>query len=170
MFHKADVLVVYKQLSSKAANNFMLRLRSRFGSKMIPSKFMKRDIKPFDQKNHILILAADQNPNISERSFWASFLSQKTAFMSGAELYTASNKTTSLFANIIKTKRGHYKFIITPIFDFSKPYQVGKITHLFIRNLESAIIANPENYLWSHRRWKHIYKNEYKKRWIGNIQ
>ncbi len=164
-----DIIVVYKLLRNQTANNFMLKLRRRFGSKMISSKNMKRDFKPFEQKQHILILAADQNPKIPERSFWTSFLSQKTAFLSGTELYTTSNKTTSFFANIIKVKRGHYKFVITPLFDFSKPYEIGIITHLFTQKLENAILANPENYLWSHKRWKHIYKNEYKKRWIGNL-
>lgn len=170
LLKNTDIVVVYKSLSNQTANNFMLKLRRRFGSKMISSKNMKRDIKSFEQKQHILILAADQNPNIPQKSFWASFLFQRTAFLSGTELYTTSNKTTSFFANIIKVKRGHYKFVITPLFDFSKPYQLGIITHLFTEKLENAILANPENYLWSHKRWKHLYKNEYKKRWISDLQ
>jgi KDO2-lipid IV(A) lauroyltransferase len=145
----------------------MFKIRSRFGSKMISSKNMKNEMDPFKDKQHVLILVADQNPNIPKRSFWTSFLSQPTAFISGSELYSASHKTPILFAKIIRESRGHYKFVLTPIFDFSEEYNVGKITNIFTKNLENAIVSNPENYLWSHKRWKHKYKNEYNKRWIN---
>jgi Kdo2-lipid IVA lauroyltransferase/acyltransferase len=163
---KLNILVVYKTLSNKTANNLILKLRSRFGSKMISSKFMKKEIVAFENKPHVLILAADQNPNIPQKSYWTSFLSQRTAFVSGVELYTANQKKKCLFANIIREKRGHYKIEITPIFDFSKPYNTGLITNIFTEKLQNAIVSNPENYLWSHKRWKHKYKNEYHKRWI----
>lgn len=168
-FKNNNIVVAYKPLRNQSFNNLMLKLRSRFGSKMVSSKNVKKEMEVFKDKQHVLILVSDQNPNIPERSFWTSFLSQKTAFLSGTELYTTSNTTTTFFANIIKVKRGHYKFVITPLFDFSKPYQLGIITHLYTEKLENAILANPENYLWSHKRWKHLYKNEYKKRWIGNL-
>lgn len=163
---KTNIIVTYKPLSSKSFNDMMFKLRSRFGSKMISSKNMKREMEAFANQQHVLILAADQNPNIPQKSFWTSFLSQRTAFLSGTELNTAHHKTPSLFANIIREKRGQYKFVLTPIFDFSEEYNIGLITTIFTKKLENAIIINPENYLWSHKRWKHIYKNEYNKRWI----
>jgi KDO2-lipid IV(A) lauroyltransferase len=164
---KTDVVVVYKPLRSQSANDLMLRIRSRFGSKMVASKNMKKEMVQFLDKQHILVLVADQNPKIPQKSFWTPFLSQRTAFLSGTELNTAHHKTPSLFANIIREKRGHYKFILEPIFDFSQPYKIGTITNIFTEKLENAIISNPENYLWSHKRWKHTYKNEYRKRWIN---
>lgn len=166
-FKNANIVVAYKPLRSKSFNNLMYKIRSRFGSKMISSKNMKKEIEVFKDKPHALILVADQNPNIPSRSFWTSFLSQPTAFMSGSELYSASTKTTILFAKIIRESRGHYKFVLTTIFDFSEDYNIGKITNIFTHKLEKAIVSNPENYLWSHKRWKHIYKNEYRNRWIN---
>ncbi|MFV8342540.1 lysophospholipid acyltransferase family protein [Flavobacterium sp. XS2P39] len=158
--------MVYKPLSSRSANDLMLKIRSRFGSKMVASKNMKKEMVKFSDKQHVLVLVADQNPKIPQKSFWTQFLSQRTAFLSGTELNTAHYKTPSLFANIIREKRGHYKFILEPIFDFSGPYKIGIITSIFTEKLEKAVMSNPENYLWSHKRWKHIYKNEYQKRWI----
>lgn len=165
-FKNINIAVAYKPLRNNSFNNLMLKIRSRFGSKMVSSKNMKYEMKPFVEQQHVLILVADQNPNKPIRSFWTSFLSQPTAFISGSELYTASHKTPTLFAKIIKVKRGHYKFVLTPIFDFSEEYNIGRITNIFTKKLENAISANPENYLWSHKRWKHKYKNEYKRRWI----
>lgn len=165
-FKNINIAVAYKPLRNNSFNNLMLKIRSRFGSKMVSSKNMKYEMKPFVEQQHVLILVADQNPNKPIRSFWTSFLSQPTAFISGSELYTASHKTPTLFAKIIRVKRGHYKFVLTPIFDFSEEYNIGRITNIFTKKLENAISANPENYLWSHKRWKHKYKNEYKRRWI----
>ncbi len=165
-FKNTNIAVAYKPLRNKSFNNLMLKIRSRFGSKMVSSKNLKYEMEPFAKQQHVLILVADQNPRVPKRSFWTSFLSQQTAFISGSELYTASNKTPTLFAKIIREKRGHYKFILTPIFDFSEEYSIGRVTSIFTKKLENAIKANPENYLWSHKRWKHKYKNEYYRRWI----
>jgi KDO2-lipid IV(A) lauroyltransferase len=163
---KTNVVAVYKPLRNRIANNLMLKIRSVFGSKMVSSKKMKKEMEVFSEKQHILLLMADQNPKVPQKSFWTLFLSRRTPFLSGTELNTAHHKTTSFFAKIIREKRGYYKIILEPLFDFSQPYKVGIITSLYTEKLENAIISNPENYLWSHRRWKHIYKTEYKKRWI----
>ena len=165
---KTDVVLVYKPLRSVTANNSMLKIRSRFGSKMVTSKNMKKEMEQFSKKQHILILVADQKPKIAQKSFWTIFLNQKTPFLNGTELYTAQKKTPTLYASIIRMSRGNYKFILDPLFNFSDPYSMGVITKKFAQKLETSILSNPTNYLWSHRRWKHIYKDEYNKRWLTN--
>ncbi|MBD0277952.1 MAG: lipid A biosynthesis acyltransferase, partial [Flavisolibacter sp.] len=37
----------------------------------------------------------------------------------------------------------------------------GELTKLYVRYLEKVMTANPEMWLWSHRRWKHEWKEEY---------
>lgn len=165
---QTNIVVAYKPITSKLFNDLMLKVRSRFGSKMISSRTMKKEMGEFTDKQHVLVVVADQNPNVPAKSFWTSFLSQLTAFISGTELYTASHKTPLLFAEIIREKRGLYRFVLTPVFDFKEHYKVGKITTLFTEKLENTIVNHPDNYLWSHKRWKHIYKNEYSKRFLEN--
>jgi KDO2-lipid IV(A) lauroyltransferase len=41
-------------------------------------------------------------------------------------------------------------------------YPEGGITKELIRLTEEAIIKKPSNYLWSHRRWKYEFKEEYR--------
>lgn len=160
------VVVAYKPLANKSFNNLMLRIRSRFGSRMVSSKNMKREMEAHNKDQHVLVLVADQNPKVPKKSFWTSFLSQPTAFTSGTELYTASHKTPLLFAELVREGRGQYKFVLSSIFNFTKPYKTGILTAMFTEKLENTIRSNPENYLWSHKRWKHIYSNEYAKRWF----
>lgn len=165
-----NIVVAYKPLRNRSFNNLMFKLRSRFGSKMVSSKNMKKEIEDLKVKEHILILVADQNPKTPDKSFWKSFLSRPTSFISGSELYSASKNAPTFFAKIIRLKRGKYKFDVSPIFNFDEEYHLGKITNIFTNKLEDAIIHNPENYLWSHKRWKHIYKEQYNKRWLSNIE
>ncbi|MGL2965914.1 lysophospholipid acyltransferase family protein [Flavobacterium sp. XGLA_31] len=162
----ARVVVAYKPLSNASFNTLMLRIRSRFGSKMVSSKNMKKEMAELGDQQHVLVLVADQNPKVPKKSFWTSFLSQRTAFTGGTELYTASHKTPLLFAELIRVERGHYKFVLTSIFNFTKPYKTGILTALFTEKLEHTIMSHPENYLWSHKRWKHSYTDEYSKRWF----
>ena len=42
----------------------------------------------------------------------------------------------------------------------------GEITRGFRDFLEKIIREEPHNYLWTHRRWKWDYKEEYSKNWI----
>jgi KDO2-lipid IV(A) lauroyltransferase len=36
-------------------------------------------------------------------------------------------------------------------------FKDGQLTTQFVKILEEKIKANPSNYLWSHRRWRHEY-------------
>lgn len=163
-FKSKNIVVAYKPLSSKSFNDLMLRIRSRFGSKMVASSNMKKEMETFTGQQHVLILVADQNPVVPKKSFWTSFLSQRTAFISGTELYSASHRTPTFFAEIVREARGQYKFALAPVFDFTKQYKTGIITTIFTEKLENTIKIHPENYLWSHKRWKHAYREEYHKR------
>ena len=163
---QANIVVVYKPIKSKSFNNLVLKMRSRFGSKMVAAKNLKKELKEMEEKPHILIAVADQNPSLPNKSFWTAFMAQRTAFISGTELYTASLKRPVFYANISKVKRGYYKFEVTPMFNFSQDYKMGQITTSFAYNLEKAIKASPTNYLWSHKRWKHQYNDSYKNRWF----
>jgi KDO2-lipid IV(A) lauroyltransferase len=40
---------------------------------------------------------------------------------------------------------------------------VGELTKRYAVFLEKAMTENPEMWLWSHRRWKHEWKEEYGK-------
>ena len=45
----------------------------------------------------------------------------------------------------------------------------GALTLLYRDVLEETIKQNPANYLWSHRRWKWGYQQEFENRWIDKV-
>ena len=44
----------------------------------------------------------------------------------------------------------------------------GELTRLYVKYLEDVIHEHPEVWLWSHRRWKREWKEEYSQLWIDN--
>jgi len=42
----------------------------------------------------------------------------------------------------------------------------GELTRKYRDFLEEIITKKPENYLWTHRRWRHNYEPGYQKNWI----
>ena len=62
-----------------------------------------------------------------------------------------------LFVEVHRVKRGYYEMKIVPLTD-SVSKEKGATTLLHVDHLEQVIKNNPENWLWSHRRWKHSRK------------
>jgi KDO2-lipid IV(A) lauroyltransferase len=71
-----------------------------------------------------------------------------------------------VFAELIRKKRGKYtmtyELLANVPFDELAP---GEIIERFARRLEKSINAYPEQYLWSHRRWKHTKPDKLSLKW-----
>jgi KDO2-lipid IV(A) lauroyltransferase len=83
------------------------------------------------------------------------FLNQETAVHFGAEKYAKEYNMPVYFARITPTGKHKYRlrFELVTADPVSEPH--GFITEESTRLLEDQIRAQPEYWLWSHRRWKH---------------
>ena len=57
--------------------------------------------------------------------------------------------------------QSHGSFIFEKLekkYDNAKATNDGEITTAYVRYLENEIRQQPDNWVWSHRRWKHIRK------------
>ena len=63
------------------------------------------------------------------------------------------------FVDIQRVKRGYYELTLEEITDDPTVLEPGEITQRYANMLEKAILKNPQNWLWTHRRWKHVKKN-----------
>ena len=84
----------------------------------------------------------------------------------GARMYD----TAVVFVYNYKVKRGYYRTELSLITTTPKQLETGKLTALYVHFLEDCIRKTPSNYLWSHRRWKHEYRDEYQKNLISSNQ
>lgn len=165
-----QVLVVYAPLSNKAFEKLLLKIRRRFGSEFIPASDMKNSITGYADTQYLLGLVADQSPSKPQHAYWLNFLNQPTAFIPGPEKAARNLDIPVLFASIYKPRRGYYHAELVMVSEHPAQLAPGELTLMYVRFLEDAIRRQPENWLWSHRRWKHAFKPEYAAQWIGSGQ
>ena len=65
------------------------------------------------------------------------------------------------FACIEKPRRGYYHATISLGVEDASSLPEGELTRRYVRYLEAVIRRNPDMWLWTHKRWKHSWKNEY---------
>jgi len=144
----------YKPLSDKYIDAYVQRTRVQ-GRSMLASITRTADTFTSDWgEPAIFYMVADQSPSSPRLALWVNFLNQETATLHGPEKYARMHNLPVVFAWAKKIKRGIYSVgfeMLEPDPVNSKP---GEITLRYMQKLESQIKANPEYYLWSHRRWK----------------
>jgi len=152
IMHQAVAL--YKRLNNKFFDEKMRSSRGKYGLEMIPTKATKAE---FEKKDglRVIIFGVDQSPRDPRTCYWSTFLKQDTAMNFGVEKYAKEYNFPVLYGRINKVKRGHYTFEFSDVIEEPQKTGYGEITRRIHHLLEKDIIAQPEYWLWSHKRWKH---------------
>jgi len=151
-------VVFYKPLSNQWIDNFIRRSRGKYNSHMVSIYNTAEVFKEHVHQNSIFIMAADQSPANIDKAIWVDFLGKETAFLQGPESYARKYNLPVVFVGIQRVKRGYYELELEMIAENPSEFKEGEITQLYANKLEAAIYNKPENWLWSHRRWKHEKK------------
>lgn len=163
-----NMICVYSPLSNKIFDKLLLHIRRRFGSVLLPFNDMGRAMLPYRNKQYMLALMADQSPPIPAKSYWLPFFDQPTAFLRGPESGARLSKMPVVFVSLSKPRRGYYHVHATLLTDNAGALHKGELTRLYAEHLQDSIRRQPALYLWSHNRWKHEWKEEYGKAWVGD--
>lgn len=147
-------IALYKPLSNKYLNNYVKENRSRFGTELVSIYDTARCFVKNKNKNKNYIMASDQSPSNAERSYWINFLGRDTAFLHGLEVYAHKYNYPAVFVDIQRVSRGYYELELTVLSEEPQKLKDGELTALFAKKLEEVIRKKPEDWLWSHRRWK----------------
>ena len=146
--------VIYKSISNRKIDKILIKSRSRFGSKLIESKkallYIRRNIK----KIGIIAVVADQSPIKKNKKSWRMLLNQDTAFFKSVEYLPRLMNSHVYFASMKRLTRGKYSVRFDLI---STPNQNSKkdILSEYVRKLENQIKQKPDEWLWTHKRWKY---------------
>ncbi|NQV53913.1 MAG: lysophospholipid acyltransferase family protein [Flavobacteriales bacterium] len=145
------ILPVYRKVKNDPIDLHFKALRSRFGATPILDKEAFRLIKGHASP-HAVALLADHTPGAG-KGLWIEFLDQQAPFYRGTEVLLKRLDYEVLFAHVRITGRGRYEIHF-------EPYKATgtndfEVTRAFVEFLEREIHAQPFNWLWSHKRWKH---------------
>jgi KDO2-lipid IV(A) lauroyltransferase len=165
---KFKILVVYMPISNKGFERLFYKLRTRSGNVFLPAPQMREAIVPYLPSQYLLGLVADQCPGNMQNSYWIDFLGRATPFAAGPEKGARHGQMPVVFASIEKPRRGHYHATMKLACMDASALPEGELTREYVRYLETVIRRRPDMWLWSHRRWKHSWKEEYEPMRIDN--
>ncbi len=153
-FHGATV-TAYKPLTNKKMDEYLNRARARTGMEMVAMDEVFKAIRKRSSEPTVFILLADQSPSSRKSAHWVDFLGQETASLPGADVLGRKFGLPILYYRIIRTqKRGFYEIEFAEICPDPTIAQETDISKAFARRLEMDIREYPEQWLWSHKRWK----------------
>lgn len=156
-------LVAYMPLENKLFNRLFLHLRSRTGTVLLPATNMQKAILPHRGTQYMLTLVADQAPpGAGERAYWLDFFDRPTAFVRGPERGARIADIPVVFVRFYKSRRGHYRVHLVVGDEHPAGLPQGELTRRYARFLEDAIRQAPDLWLWSHKRWKNKWKEEFR--------
>ncbi|HEY4149682.1 MAG TPA: lysophospholipid acyltransferase family protein [Chitinophagaceae bacterium] len=151
---KQQLYVIYHPLSHPYFNKLVVKMRTRFGTKLIAMKDTFRDMLQKRDELNATAFIADQAP-LPDKAWWMSFLNQDTPVFMGTEKIAQKMKYPIVYVCVKKIKRGYYTLTADTL--KMPPYLAneGEITEAHTKRLEKDIREQPETWLWTHRRWKH---------------
>lgn len=154
-----NVAAFYKPLSNTYIDKMLRKSRERCGTELVSIYETSKTFESNRDKNYIYLMAADQSPSKREvdKAYWIDFLGIKTAFLHGLEKHAKNNNYPVVYVDIKRLKRGYYELELSVLTDNPKGLKEGELTKLYANKLESVIKNEPENWLWSHKRWKHTF-------------
>ncbi|HZI53610.1 MAG TPA: lysophospholipid acyltransferase family protein [Chitinophagaceae bacterium] len=161
MYLKIPFVGIYMPVNNQVFDRIFYKVRSRYGTIMISAKEFKAKMHRVFLKQYMLGLAADQNPGYPATSYWLNFFGRPAPFVVGPSKGAVKNNTAVVFVGFHKVKRGYYAFKAVSITEEGAAHTPEELALLYKNVLEETIRDNPSNYLWSHRRWRHEWKEGY---------
>jgi KDO2-lipid IV(A) lauroyltransferase len=148
------ILAVYQPLSSAKADQVMLKMRSRFGAKLVGDHLVMRELIATRSQPKVIAIVADQTPRPKDKQLVFDFLNQKTPFFSGPQKIAQYLNCSVFYADMRKLRLGYYQIKLVEI--GTAPYQnPDSIIENFATKLQESINEQPAYWLWSHKRWKY---------------
>jgi KDO2-lipid IV(A) lauroyltransferase len=144
----------YKPLHDAWAERLMLKVRSRFGARLVPAKELLADF--FKRRGVVRAVGmnADQAPVSTDQRYWTQFLGQDTAFYVGAEQIARATRLPILYAHVHRVRRSFYEVEFLPLWDGRETIEPNQITERYARACEIDVLNSPADWLWSYRRWR----------------
>lgn len=157
VFH-GDTVTAFKPISNKLIDRYVNWTRARTGMVLISmdSTFAVIRQREREQQRSVYVLLSDQSPSSKKSAHWVDFLGRDTASLPGLDVLARKFKLPVLYYHVRRLRRGFYEVEYFEI--CANPAEAAEtdITRDYARRLETIIREQPENWLWSHKRWKMV--------------
>ena len=147
---------VYRKVNSDFWENQMKKVRNKFGNEALEANEVIINI--FRSKNDgdsTYMFVADQTPHIAHVNYGLEFLNQRTPAFIGYDKLATRMDLAFVYCEMKKVKRGHYQVNYHRILPDNEKFVEHEVVKKFHKLLENTLRKRPDNYLWSHRKWKY---------------
>ncbi|SDR07280.1 KDO2-lipid IV(A) lauroyltransferase [Chryseobacterium soldanellicola] len=152
---------VYRKVNSDFWENQMKKVRNKFGNEALEANEVILNIfRNKNDGNSIYMFVADQTPHSSHVNYGLEFLNQKTPVFIGYDKLATRMDLAFIYCEMKKVKRSFYQVNYHRIYPDGEKFVEHEVVKKFHKLLENTLHKRPDNYLWSHRKWK--YKDSIK--------
>ena len=155
---KHNHYAVYKKLENHYFDQLVYKTRtSHIADReiMIEDRKMKHAMESMRDSLNAVFILGDQSPRGADTDYWTEFLHRDTCWYTGLEILAKRYDYAVVYSEMNRTERGKYTVTFKLITDNSQSTADGEILEQYVRHVERFIQNHPDNWLWSHRRWKH---------------
>lgn len=146
---------VYQIQRNLLFDRFLMFCRTRFGAHPIQKDRVAREVTKRRSLVRGIAIVADQFPGVdTDKRYWTHFLHQDTAFFQAINQVAILTQYPAFYASVKKIGRGFYQVELIKIAEPPYDKTTFHVVDNYAKTTEEMIARNPENWLWSHKRWK----------------
>lgn len=157
-----DTYAVFHPVKSPLANELTQYAREKYGTFAIPMhETYKQLLNIENDGNSAFLFVADQSPHASKVQYSLNFLNQETPVFNGFDLIARKKDFVPTYIRMKRKGRGKYEVELVEIKPDNTKFEPNEIVNKFFSLLEKDIQKAPDNWLWSHKRWKYKKGRDY---------
>jgi KDO2-lipid IV(A) lauroyltransferase len=164
-YGERPILLVARQIRPDIVNQWLNRLRQRFGSVIVDKKNALPKMARSLKRREIVGLLIDQEPKHS-RGVDVAFFDKPTAVTPGPALLARRYECPIVPVFCVREEDGKLTLIVEPSIEPRKTEDfdgdLRENVQAMTRAVERAIRCHPEQWFWFHKRWKHHFPYLYK--------
>jgi KDO2-lipid IV(A) lauroyltransferase len=148
--------ILFRPLDFLPLDQFFIRLRSRFGAKMISTAHSMRKVLRVLQQGEVIAMLMDQNVDWYEGVF-VDFFGRRACTNKGLALLARKTEAPVIPVFLIREKKGFIVDIgkeIPLIKTGDKTKDLEANTQQYNKIIEDFIRRYPDQWFWVHQRWK----------------
>lgn len=149
-----DTFMFYKPLSNKYINEYIRKHLIMRGMELCSINQAEFVFHTEDDIPRAYFLMSDKNPSKDCKVYWVKFLNQDTACIHDVESYARLFNLPVIYAEVQRKDRGHYNVVLEVLCENPWKTYEGEITERYMKKLEDVIVRNPDNWIWSHKKWE----------------
>lgn len=151
-----DTYAIYKKLKDPFLEARFKSIRSRYQTTLVPMEETYRAmVNAIRKRPSLFVFNADQRPHRSAIRYELDFLGVRTPVFTGYDKMARKLGMAVVYSAMRKVGRGQYEIQVELITENAKHEQPYFTVHEFYKRLAESIGKSPDNYLWSHKRWKY---------------